>query len=154
MPSVSVSVLPRSPPMANAAPALATLRDAAEITDDEKKLLQFFQLLSAKPVLYVCNVDEADAATGNALSQRVAEKAKAEGAMSVVISAAIEAEIARHEESVSALSAQLEDPALYTKPGGVEESVKIGKELEAAKVKLDDVMAQWTELVEKKERMG
>jgi hypothetical protein len=42
----------------------------------------------------VCNVDESDAANGNALSERVAVKAKAEGAMSVVISAAIEAEIA------------------------------------------------------------
>jgi ribosome-binding ATPase YchF (GTP1/OBG family) len=45
-------------------------------------------------VLYVCNVDEGDAATGNALSAKVAAKAEAEGAASVVISAAIEAEIA------------------------------------------------------------
>jgi ribosome-binding ATPase YchF (GTP1/OBG family) len=45
-------------------------------------------------VLYVCNVDEADAAAGNALSQRVFEKAAAENAKAVVISAAIEAEIA------------------------------------------------------------
>ncbi|HET9459589.1 MAG TPA: redox-regulated ATPase YchF [Sphingomicrobium sp.] len=61
---------------------------------EEAKALKRAQLLTAKPVLYVCNVDEADAASGNALSQRVAEKAKAEGAGSVVISAAIEAEIA------------------------------------------------------------
>jgi chromosome segregation ATPase len=67
---------------------------------------------------------------------------------------ALEAEIAKHEESVSALSARLEDPSLYTRPGGVEESVGIGKQLEAAKAKLDDVMAQWTELVERKERLG
>src|SRR4029079_11285310 len=52
------------------------------------------QLLTAKPVLYVCNVDEGEAASGNALSGRVFEKAKAEGAAAVVISAAIEAEIA------------------------------------------------------------
>ena len=45
-------------------------------------------------MLYVCNVDEGDAASGNALSQRVFEKAAAEGAQAVVISAAIEAEIA------------------------------------------------------------
>ena len=45
-------------------------------------------------MLYVCNVDEGDAADGNALSQRVFEKAAAEGAKAVVISAAIEAEIA------------------------------------------------------------
>src|SRR6185312_2632909 len=47
-----------------------------------------------KPVLYVCNVDESDAANGNALSARVFDKAAAEGAKAVVISAAIEAEIA------------------------------------------------------------
>jgi ribosome-binding ATPase YchF (GTP1/OBG family) len=45
-------------------------------------------------VLYVCNVDEGDAAAGNAMSAKVAAKAQAEGAASVVISAAIEAEIA------------------------------------------------------------
>ena len=51
-------------------------------------------MLTAKPVLYVCNVDEGDAASGNAMSVRVFEKAAAEGAKAVVISAAIEAEIA------------------------------------------------------------
>ncbi|MBA2636579.1 MAG: redox-regulated ATPase YchF [Sphingomonas sp.] len=61
---------------------------------EEAKALARAQLLTGKPVLYVCNVDEGDAASGNALSQRVAQKAKAEGAVSVVISAAIEAEIA------------------------------------------------------------
>ncbi len=67
---------------------------------------------------------------------------------------ALEVDIAKHEQTVSRLSAQLEDPSLYTKPGGVEESVEIGKQLESAKTKLDDVMARWTELVEKKERLG
>jgi ribosome-binding ATPase len=61
---------------------------------DEEKALQRAQLLTAKPVLYVCNVDESDAASGNALSQLVFEKAKVEDAEAVVISAAIEAEIA------------------------------------------------------------
>jgi GTP-binding protein YchF len=61
---------------------------------EEAKALSRAQLLTAKPVLYVCNVDEGDAATGNALSGRVTEKASAEGAVAVVISAAIEAEIA------------------------------------------------------------
>src|SRR5206468_4222947 len=51
-------------------------------------------LLTAKPVLYVCNVEEASAAGGNALSAKVAARAAAEGASSVVISAAIEAEVA------------------------------------------------------------
>jgi GTP-binding protein YchF len=62
--------------------------------DEEAKALGRAQLLTAKPVLYVCNVDEGDAASGNALSARVFEKAAAEGAEAVVISAAIEAEIA------------------------------------------------------------
>ncbi|HEX4801681.1 MAG TPA: redox-regulated ATPase YchF [Sphingomicrobium sp.] len=61
---------------------------------EEAKALQRAQLLTAKPVLYVCNVDEGEAVTGNAHSQRVFERAKAEGAQAVVISAAIEAEIA------------------------------------------------------------
>jgi GTP-binding protein YchF len=61
---------------------------------EERNALQRAQLLTAKPVLYVCNVDEADAAEGNPLSVLVFAKAKAEGARAVVISAAIEAEIA------------------------------------------------------------
>ncbi|MFL6761448.1 MAG: redox-regulated ATPase YchF [Sphingomicrobium sp.] len=61
---------------------------------EEEKALERAQLLTAKPVLYVCNVDEGDAASGNALSARVFEKAAAESAKAVVISAAIEAEIA------------------------------------------------------------
>ena len=55
---------------------------------------------------------------------------------------------------VRALSVRLEDPSLYTRPGGVDESVQIGRALERAKVKLDDVMARWTELVEQKERLS
>ena len=61
---------------------------------EEAKALQRAQLLTAKPVLYVCNVDEDDASQGNALSARVFDRAKAEGSEAVVISAAIEAEIA------------------------------------------------------------
>ena len=61
--------------------------------DEERRTLDLAQLLTSKPVLYVCNVDEASAANGNALSARVFEKAKAEGAEAVVVSAAIEAEI-------------------------------------------------------------
>jgi hypothetical protein len=62
--------------------------------EEERKALERAQLLTAKPVLYVCNVGEGDAASGNAHSARVFEKAAAEGAKAVVISAAIEAEIA------------------------------------------------------------
>jgi GTP-binding protein YchF len=61
---------------------------------EEARALQRAQLLTAKPVLYVCNVEESDAAHGNALAQRVFDKAAAEGARAVVVSAAIEAEIA------------------------------------------------------------
>lgn len=65
-----------------------SLRDASE-----KRQLDMLQLLTAKPVLYVCNVDEASAATGNALSDKVAEMAAGRGAPCVVVSARIEAEI-------------------------------------------------------------
>jgi GTP-binding protein YchF len=62
--------------------------------EEEARVFAAAQLLTAKPVLYVCNVDEANAAEGNAYSARVFEKAAAEGAEAVVVSAAIEAEIA------------------------------------------------------------
>ena len=61
---------------------------------EEARALQRAQLLTAKPVLYVCNVNESDAAEGNTLSARVSDKATAENAKAVVVSAAIEAEIA------------------------------------------------------------
>ncbi len=60
---------------------------------EEARIFSQAQLLTSKPVLYVCNVEEASAAEGNALSAKVFEKAKAEGAEAVVVSAAIEAEI-------------------------------------------------------------
>jgi GTP-binding protein YchF len=62
--------------------------------DDEARIFAQAQLLTAKPVLYVCNVEEGSAADGNALSAAVAAKAASEGAKAVVVSAAIEAEIA------------------------------------------------------------
>ncbi|WP_341915098.1 redox-regulated ATPase YchF [Ferrovibrio terrae] len=64
-------------------------------TEDEKKLYTELMLITAKPVLYVCNVEEASAAEGNAFSERVKAKAAAEGAAMVVISAAIESEVAQ-----------------------------------------------------------
>jgi GTP-binding protein YchF len=63
------------------------------LTDDEAGTLPSMQLLTSKPVLYVCNVDEASAATGNTLTDRVKEKAAAENAAVVIVSAAIESEI-------------------------------------------------------------
>ena len=70
-------------------------RTAKPIDPVLEKVFQGLQLLTSKPVLYVCNVEEASAATGNAFSAKVDEKAKAEGAATVVISAAIEAEVSQ-----------------------------------------------------------
>jgi ribosome-binding ATPase len=67
---------------------------AADVPADDARAWRMLQLLTTKPALYVCNVDEASAATGNALSDRVAERAAQDGAKSVVISAKIESEIA------------------------------------------------------------
>jgi GTP-binding protein YchF len=80
-------------------PVLAALRDGkpartVPLDAEQRQILKRLQLLSAKPVLYVCNVEEAAAATGNAYTTRVAEYAKAQGAETVVISANIEAEVA------------------------------------------------------------
>jgi GTP-binding protein YchF len=99
--------------------ALELLRDSkpARLTqpkDEEERLaLERAQLLTAKPILYVCNVDEGDAAAGNAHSARVFEKAAAEGAKAVVISAAIEAEIA---------TMPAEDRAEFLRDLGLEET--------------------------------
>jgi len=67
---------------------------AADLTPEERKLFSSLQLLSAKPVLYVCNVEEAAADRGNVFSDRVKARALAEGAAAVVVSAKIESEIA------------------------------------------------------------
>jgi GTP-binding protein YchF len=64
------------------------------VKDDERKSFQALNLLTSKPILYVANVDEGSAATGNKYSQMVEERAKAEGAVAVAISAKIESEIA------------------------------------------------------------
>ena len=74
-------------------------RSTPGLTDHETARLSQLQLLTAKPVLYVCNVAESDAATGNAYCQLVADKAAAEGAAYVVVSAAIESEIAQLDEA-------------------------------------------------------
>ncbi|MBL9098308.1 MAG: redox-regulated ATPase YchF [Alphaproteobacteria bacterium] len=80
--------------------ALALLRDGkparmVKINDEQRAMFDQLQLLTAKPIVYVANVDEGSAATGNSFSKRVEERAKAEGAAYVVISAKIESEIAQ-----------------------------------------------------------
>jgi hypothetical protein len=81
-------------------PVLAALRAGEPARNavsgvEQQKNLAALQLLSAKPILYVANVEEASAASGNAESRRLAEYAEARGARVVVISAAIEAELAQ-----------------------------------------------------------
>ena len=82
-------------------PTLEMLRNGkparlARPTDaDAQKLFDNMYLLTGKPVLYVCNVDEGAAATGNEYSERVKEMAEKQGNKAVVISAAIEAEVAQ-----------------------------------------------------------
>jgi GTP-binding protein YchF len=78
--------------------ALTLLRDGKPARQlarkpEEERTFHMLGLLTAAPVLYVCNVDEGSAATGNDLSRKVEARAKAEGAASVVISAKIESEI-------------------------------------------------------------
>ena len=90
-------------------------RTINRLTDAEALRLPQFQLLTAKPVLYACNVAEHDSATGNTLSAEVAEKAEEEGAAYVIVSAAIEAEIATlsDEEAAEFISDMgLKEPGL------------------------------------------
>jgi GTP-binding protein YchF len=100
--------------------ALPLLRDGkparlVERKPEEEKLFVSLGLMTAKPVLYVCNVEEAAAAKGNAFSARVEARAKEEGAVAVVISAKIESEIAvlSREERADYLAAiDLKEPGL------------------------------------------
>ena len=68
---------------------------SVQVAEDDRRAWRLLQLLTAKPVLFVCNVEEASAASGNAQSARVAEMAARQGAASVVISARIEEEISQ-----------------------------------------------------------
>ncbi|MBP7240539.1 redox-regulated ATPase YchF [Amaricoccus sp.] len=81
--------------------ALADGRPArtVEVAAEDARTWRLLQLLTSKPVLYVCNVEEAAAATGNRHSAAVEAKARAEGAGCVVISAAIEEEIAQLDDA-------------------------------------------------------
>ena len=74
-------------------------RARTAIPPGQQEAVRRLQLLTAKPVLYVCNVEETAAAAGNAFSVKVEERAKAEGARTVIVSAAIEAEVAQLAEA-------------------------------------------------------
>ncbi|MEL6423754.1 MAG: redox-regulated ATPase YchF, partial [Pseudomonadota bacterium] len=87
----------------------------AEINPDERAAFRQLQLLTSKPILYVCNVDEESAGSGNAFSQEVKARADAEGAAVVVISAKIEAELASLDDAEQAeflAELGLEEPGL------------------------------------------
>jgi GTP-binding protein YchF len=102
--------------------ALALLQDGKptrmllkDIAPDDLKALKSLNLLTSHPVLYVCNVAEADAASGNEHTRAVERMAEAQGAGTVIISAAIEAEVAQlpDEEAREFLAAMgLEEPGL------------------------------------------
>jgi GTP-binding protein YchF len=86
-----------------------------EVADDELKAFRMLGLLTSKPVLYVCNVEEDSADKGNAFSDKVKEFAASQGAEAVVVSAKIESEIAvlDDEEQRDYLEAiGLEEPGL------------------------------------------
>ncbi len=84
-------------------PLVAALQDGkparGAIPPGEEEAVRRLQLLTSKPVLYVCNVEEASAATGNAFSERVRAWAATQGAPSIVVSAAIEAEVSQLPDS-------------------------------------------------------
>jgi hypothetical protein len=100
--------------------ALVLLREGkparlAKLTPEEEPAYRALQLLTSKPVLYVCNVDEASASKGNAFSKQVEDRAKAEGAGCVVISAKIESEFAGlppEDRSAFLADMGLEEPGL------------------------------------------
>ncbi|PLW79159.1 redox-regulated ATPase YchF [Cohaesibacter celericrescens] len=95
------------------------------IDEDHMKAVKGLNLLTTKPVLYVCNVDEDSTATGNKFSEAVAEMAKSQGNGSVVISAAIEAEISQldNEEQAEFLE------TLGVEEPGLDRMIRAGYEL-------------------------
>jgi GTP-binding protein YchF len=89
-------------------PVVAALRDGqpartVEVAADQRRAFAQLQLLTAKPVLYVSNVEEAAAADGNAHTQAVAEMAAGAGAGMVIVSAAIEAEVSQLDDMAERL---------------------------------------------------
>ncbi len=80
-------------------PLIAALQDGkparTAIPAGQEEAVRRLQLITSKPVLYVCNVEESAAATGNAFSATIEARAKHEGARCVIVSAAIEADVAQ-----------------------------------------------------------
>ncbi|WP_430408518.1 redox-regulated ATPase YchF [Kordia sp.] len=87
---------------------------AVEVNEDEAELMKGFQLLTAKPILYVCNVDEAGAKSGNAYVEKVREAIKDEDAEIIVLAVGTEADIAELED--------YEERQLFLEDIGLEEA--------------------------------
>ncbi|SES00046.1 hypothetical protein SAMN04490244_104348 [Tranquillimonas rosea] len=86
-----------------------------EVTEDDAKAWRMLQLMTSKPILYVCNVGEGEAATGNAQTEAVREMAETQGAGTIVISAQIEEEISQLDSDEAELFLDemgLEEPGL------------------------------------------
>jgi GTP-binding protein YchF len=96
-----------------------------KVAEDDRRAWDMLQLLTAKPVLYVCNVEESAAANGNSQSARVAEMARAQGAASVVISARIEEEISQLPTEEATMF--LEEMGLHE--AGLDRLIRAGYEL-------------------------
>jgi len=97
----------------------------AKVAEDDQRAWRLLQLLTSKPVLFVCNVEESCAASGNSQSARVAEMAAAQGAASVVISARIEEEISQLAADEAAMF--LEEMGLHE--AGLDRLIKAGYKL-------------------------
>ncbi len=107
--------------------ALAVLNEGkpartVKVAEDDLRTWRLLQLLTSKPVLFVCNVEEAKAATGNSQSDRVAVMAAQQGAASVVISAKIEEEISQLDAEEAAMF--LEEMGLHE--AGLDRLIKAG----------------------------
>ena len=95
------------------------------VADEDRRAWEMLQLLTAKPVLYVCNVAEEDAAHGNDMSARVAEMARAQNAGCVVISARIEEEISQ----LDAEEAQMFLAEMGLEEAGLDRLIRAGYQL-------------------------
>jgi len=110
--------------------ALAMLEDGkparlVEVAEDDAKAWKMLQLLTSKPILYVCNVDESSAASGNEFSAKVADMAADQGAAHVVISAQIEEEISQLDTDEAAMF--LEEMGL--EEAGLDRLIRAGYDL-------------------------
>ncbi|MFK5998890.1 MAG: redox-regulated ATPase YchF [Rhodobacterales bacterium] len=95
------------------------------VAEDEEKSWRMLGLLTSKKIVYVCNVEEENAGTGNAHSARVAEMAASQGAACVVISAAIEEEISQLDDE----EAQMFLEELGLEEAGLNRLIRAGYEL-------------------------